>query len=102
MSTSGEVCRIEDAQPPTLPVGPLKHAEPVLARPIRARRSGLGIAVIVFGITAGQVIFLPLLFLPFGYLTSSPAATPAADFSRRTPSKLVPLTGCFIAVRRVM
>jgi hypothetical protein len=27
---------------------------------------GLGIAVIVFVITAGHVIFLPLLFLPFG------------------------------------
>ena len=27
---------------------------------------GLAIAVIVFVITAGHVIFLPLLFLPFG------------------------------------
>jgi len=27
---------------------------------------GLGIAVLVFVITAGHVIFLPLLFIPFG------------------------------------
>jgi hypothetical protein len=27
---------------------------------------GLAIAVIVFALTAGHVVFLPLLFLPFG------------------------------------
>lgn len=27
---------------------------------------GLAIAIIVFALTAGHVIFLPLLFLPFG------------------------------------
>ena len=27
---------------------------------------GLGIAVLVFVLTAGHVIFLPLLFIPFG------------------------------------
>ena len=27
---------------------------------------GLAIAVIIFALTAGHVIFLPLLFLPFG------------------------------------
>ena len=33
---------------------------------VRLLAIGLGIAVIVFVITAGHVIFLPLLFLPFG------------------------------------
>ena len=27
---------------------------------------GLGIAILVFVVTAGHVIFLPLLFIPFG------------------------------------
>ena len=27
---------------------------------------GLAIAIIVFALTAGHVVFLPLLFLPFG------------------------------------
>jgi hypothetical protein len=33
---------------------------------LRALAIGLAIAVIVFALTAGHVIFLPLLFIPFG------------------------------------
>jgi hypothetical protein len=33
---------------------------------MRAIAIGLAIAVIVFAATAGQVIFLPLLFIPIG------------------------------------
>ena len=32
---------------------------------------GLAIAVIVFALTAGHVVFLPLLFLPFGLFSLS-------------------------------
>ena len=32
---------------------------------------GLAIAVIVFSLTAGHVVFLPLLFLPFGLFSLS-------------------------------
>jgi hypothetical protein len=33
---------------------------------VRILAIGLGIAVIVFALTAGHVLFLPLLFLPLG------------------------------------
>jgi hypothetical protein len=33
---------------------------------IRTLALGLGIAILVFLVTAGHVIFLPLLFLPLG------------------------------------
>jgi hypothetical protein len=33
---------------------------------VRLLAIGLGIAVLVFALTAGHVIFLPLLFLPLG------------------------------------
>jgi hypothetical protein len=33
---------------------------------MRVLAIGLGIAIIVFALTAGHVVFLPLLFLPFG------------------------------------
>jgi hypothetical protein len=33
---------------------------------VRALAIGIAIAVIVFVVTAGHVIFLPLLFIPFG------------------------------------
>jgi hypothetical protein len=35
-------------------------------QPVRLLAIGLGIAVLVFVLTAGHVIFLPLLFLPLG------------------------------------
>jgi hypothetical protein len=33
---------------------------------MRALAVGLAIALVVFALTAGHVIFLPLLFIPFG------------------------------------
>jgi hypothetical protein len=33
---------------------------------VRALAIGLGIAVLIFVLTSGHVLFLPLLFLPFG------------------------------------
>jgi hypothetical protein len=33
---------------------------------LRAVAIGLGIALVVFALTAGHVIFLPLLFIPLG------------------------------------
>jgi hypothetical protein len=33
---------------------------------LRALAIGIAIAIVVFALTAGHVLFLPLLFLPFG------------------------------------
>jgi hypothetical protein len=37
---------------------------------LRAIAIGLGIAVVVFALTAGHVIFLPLPFIPLGLLAT--------------------------------
>ena len=36
---------------------------------MRALAIGIAIAVVVFALTGGHLIFLPLLFLPFGLFT---------------------------------
>ena len=46
---------------------------------------GLAIAVIVFALTAGHVVFLPLLFLPFGLFSFG--------HRRRRDSALAPRRG---------
>jgi len=46
---------------------------------------GLAIAVIVFALTAGHVVFLPLLFLPFGLFS--------LGHRRRRDSALAPRPG---------
>jgi len=43
---------------------PLQQSKRV--RAMRLFAIGIGIAVLVFNVTAGHVIFLPLLFLPLG------------------------------------
>lgn len=46
---------------------------------------GLAIAVVVFALTAGHVVFLPLLFLPFGLFS--------LGHRRRRDSALAPRPG---------
>ncbi len=58
-----------DATSPSNLVGggsPSPH-EIVGKRMIRALALGVAIALVVFLVTAGHVIFLPLLFLPLGF-----------------------------------
>ena len=39
---------------------------------MRALAIGIAIAVVVFALTGGHWVFLPLLFLPFGLFTMGP------------------------------
>jgi hypothetical protein len=42
------------------------HRKSPFHRPMRVLGIGIAIAVVVFALTGGHLVFLPLLFLPFG------------------------------------
>jgi hypothetical protein len=62
---------------------------------LRAVAIGLGIALVVFGLTAGHVIFLPLLYHPvrFPSSTARTAAAAAGDSRARDDQKRNPVIG---------